>query len=209
MQLIYTGEKMGLDEMIKPDFAKRAGSIVAILQGIKAGKIIEDRWMGKEEWEQIPGTELVKAQRRIVSGVPLIYKVSEAYLDCDLDAVLVRVDDRWIAESSAYYSGKAPKFSRTSLITAIAVDETGKVLMQGFQNPEAYQRTADERIMNYYSTSRNENWRKGDTSGCFQAVKKARISRDGLSAIYTVRQEGNEGACHVPGQYTCFFNKVI
>lgn len=58
--------------------------------------------------------------------------------------------------------------------------------------------------MVYWSRSRNELWRKGDTSGDAQFVREAYYDCDGDTLLFIVDQEG-EGACHT-GEYSCFFN---
>ncbi|MBI2133776.1 hypothetical protein HYU11_03795 [Candidatus Woesearchaeota archaeon] len=210
---------MALNDVMQPDFTKRSGSIVAIVQGALSGIVLEDRWIGSCEWDGIfegyaaRKNPVMRSQRKIARAIGMQYKVLEAYLDCDRDAALIRVDDQSLMQSmKSFYAGLKecqPNFDRTNLIVAIAFDEKGRVLMQGFQNPEAFNATMDQGRMVYWSTSREELWCKGLTSGCFQTVKGVGVSKDGLSAVYMVRQEGLEGACHVPGQYSCFFNRVM
>lgn len=95
------------------------------------------------------------------------------------------------------------RFDDKGLVTAIAQDaETGQVLMLAYMNRETLQETLDTGKMVYWSRSRQERWRKGDTSGHFQVVKKAFIDCDGDALLFTVDQAG--GACH-KGYVSCFF----
>ena len=57
--------------------------------------------------------------------------------------------------------------------------------------------------MVYWSRSRNEVWRKGDTSGDIQLVREARYDCDGDVLLFVVEQQGS-GACHT-GEFSCFF----
>jgi phosphoribosyl-AMP cyclohydrolase len=97
-------------------------------------------------------------------------------------------------------------FNSDGLVAAIAQDaETGEVLMLAWMNAESLARTLDEGRMVYWSRSRQELWRKGDTSGDRQYVREAFYDCDGDALLFRVEQEG-AGACHT-GARTCFFRK--
>ena len=66
---------------------------------------------------------------------------------------------------------------------------------------EALRRTLTEGRVTFYSRSRQEYWRKGDTSGHVQYVKSVRLDCDGDALLVTVDQVGS--ACHT-GDHTCF-----
>ncbi len=94
-------------------------------------------------------------------------------------------------------------FNADGLVPAIAQDvETGDVLMMAWMNAESLAMTMSEKRMVYWSRSRSELWRKGDTSGDRQFVVEAFIDCDGDTLLFKVRQEG-AGACHT-GTWTCF-----
>ena len=96
------------------------------------------------------------------------------------------------------------RFDANGLVAAIAQDvETREVLMMGWMNAESLRRTFDEGRMVYWSRSRQELWRKGDTSGDRQYVREAFYDCDGDTLLFLVEQEG-AGACHT-GARTCFF----
>lgn len=78
---------------------------------------------------------------------------------------------------------------------------TGDVLMVGWMNDEALARTLSEGRVTFWSRSRQELWRKGDTSGNVQHVVDAHIDCDGDAILLRVNQTG--GACHT-GRHTCF-----
>lgn len=75
------------------------------------------------------------------------------------------------------------------------------VLMLGWMNDEALYRTLTEGLVTFWSRSRQEFWRKGDTSGHYQFVKSVEIDCDGDALLVRVDQVG--AACHT-GQPTCF-----
>ena len=94
-------------------------------------------------------------------------------------------------------------FDERGLIPVIAQDaENGDVLMLAWANREALERTLKEGRMVYWSRSRQELWRKGDTSGHVQHVEELRLDCDADVVLARVHQEG--AACHT-GERTCFF----
>ncbi len=98
----------------------------------------------------------------------------------------------------------AVKFDADGLVPAIAQDvETGDVLMMAWMNAESLAMTLAQGRMVYWSRSRQELWRKGDTSGDRQFVREAYYDCDGDTLLFKVEQEGS-GACHT-GARTCFF----
>lgn len=98
----------------------------------------------------------------------------------------------------------AVRFDDDGLVPAIAQDvDTGEVLMMAWMSDESLRRTLAEGRMVYWSRSRQELWRKGDTSGDHQYVREARYDCDGDTLLFKVEQVGG-GACHT-GARTCFF----
>jgi len=88
------------------------------------------------------------------------------------------------------------------LVAAIAQQhDTGEVLMLGWMDEEALRRTLTSGRATYYSRSRREYWRKGDTSGHTQAVVSVSLDCDGDALLVRVDQTG--AACHT-GTRTCF-----
>jgi phosphoribosyl-AMP cyclohydrolase len=98
----------------------------------------------------------------------------------------------------------AIRFDEHGLVPVIAQDaDTGDVLMLAWMNAESLRRTLEEGRMVYWSRSRQELWRKGDTSGDVQTVREAYYDCDGDTLLFKVTQHGR-GACHT-GAYSCFF----
>jgi phosphoribosyl-AMP cyclohydrolase len=93
-------------------------------------------------------------------------------------------------------------FKDDGLLPAIIQEEsTRDVLMLGYMNAEAVRRTLTEGRVTFWSRSRQEYWRKGDTSGHIQLVKGAALDCDGDTLLVTVEQHGP--ACHT-GAHACF-----
>ncbi len=96
------------------------------------------------------------------------------------------------------------KFDANGLVPAIAQDiETGEVLMMAWMTADSLARTLAEGRMVYWSRSRQELWRKGDTSGDYQVVREGYYDCDGDTLLFKVEQHGR-GACHT-GARSCFF----
>jgi phosphoribosyl-AMP cyclohydrolase len=94
------------------------------------------------------------------------------------------------------------QFDADGLIPAIVQQwDTGEVLMLGYMNDEAVRRTLTEGRVTFWSRSRQEYWRKGDTSGNAQYVKGAALDCDADTLLLQVEQLGV--ACHT-GTRTCF-----
>jgi phosphoribosyl-AMP cyclohydrolase len=79
--------------------------------------------------------------------------------------------------------------------------DTGEVLMLGWMDDEALRRTLTEGRVTFWSRSRSEYWRKGDTSGHVQHVRSVALDCDGDAVLVRVDQVG--AACHT-GDRTCF-----
>ena len=79
--------------------------------------------------------------------------------------------------------------------------DTGEVLMLGWMDDEALHRTLTTGRVTFWSRSRQEYWRKGDTSGHVQWVKSVALDCDGDALLVRVDQVG--AACHT-GTRTCF-----
>ena len=95
-------------------------------------------------------------------------------------------------------------FNSDGLVAAIVQEEgTGEVLMMAWMNAETLRMSLTEGRTVFWSRSRQEVWRKGDTSGDRQFVRSAFYDCDGDTLLFVVEQEG-KGACHT-GAKSCFF----
>ena len=92
------------------------------------------------------------------------------------------------------------------LIPAVAQDYYSKeVLMLAFMNDEALNKTLETGYAHYYSRSRKQLWKKGETSGHIQKVQEIFYDCDNDSILLKIIQIGD--ACHT-GHRTCFFSKL-
>ncbi|QLD10526.1 phosphoribosyl-AMP cyclohydrolase [Microbacterium oleivorans] len=93
-------------------------------------------------------------------------------------------------------------FDANGLVAAIIQQhDTREVLMLAWMDAEALRRTLTTGRVTFWSRSRQEYWRKGDTSGHIQLVRGARLDCDGDAVLIFVEQVG--AACHT-GTRTCF-----
>ena len=99
------------------------------------------------------------------------------------------------------------------LIVAIAQNiDTGEILIAGFANREAVERSLQQRLAIFYSTSRRELWIKGATSGDYLDLVEARVNCEQNSILYMVRAR-NHSACHTRGsdgnyRSSCYYRTV-
>ncbi len=101
-----------------------------------------------------------------------------------------------------------PNFSRgtNGLLPAIAQDATSnRVLMMAWMNAQSFDETLKSGYAVYFSRSRNQLWRKGETSGHQQRVVEIRVDCDADTILLKVEQKG--AACH-EGFESCFFRTV-
>jgi phosphoribosyl-AMP cyclohydrolase len=98
-------------------------------------------------------------------------------------------------------------YGADGLVPAIVQEEsTGQVLMMAWMTPETLQLTLEEGRTVFWSRSRQEVWRKGETSGERQWVKAAYFDCDGDVLLFVVEQDG-AGACHT-GEHSCFYRRL-
>lgn len=101
----------------------------------------------------------------------------------------------------------APKFDANGLLTCVTTEaSSGEVLMVAHMNAQALERTIATGEAWYFSRSRQELWRKGETSGFVQRVVEMRIDCDQDTLLLRVDQVG-AGACHT-GRHSCFYRVV-
>ena len=97
-------------------------------------------------------------------------------------------------------------FQKSDLIPVIIQDiNTREVLMLGFTNREAVERTLQTKTAWFWSRSRQKLWNKGETSGHFLQVRKVVTDCDTDTLLYLCRPEGP--TCHT-GARSCFFNEI-
>lgn len=98
------------------------------------------------------------------------------------------------------------KYDENGLIPAIIQDaENGQVLMVGYMNRQAVERTIKEKMVCFWSRSRQKFWVKGETSGHFQLVQDIYVDCDQDALLIKVTQIG--ATCH-EGYRSCFYRKI-
>jgi phosphoribosyl-AMP cyclohydrolase len=98
------------------------------------------------------------------------------------------------------------RWNEAGLVPIVVQDAVnGDVLMLAWANRDALERTLAEGRMVYWSRSRGELWRKGDTSGHVQHWDEILVDCDADVLLARVHQEG--AACHT-GERTCFFRRL-
>lgn len=96
------------------------------------------------------------------------------------------------------------RYDTNGLVPAIVQEHgSGAVLMMAWCNETTLRRTLEEGRTVFWSRSRQEEWRKGDTSGDRQFLREAYYDCDGDTLLFVVEQEG-AGACHT-GERSCFY----
>lgn len=100
------------------------------------------------------------------------------------------------------------------LIPAVAQDaNTGEVLIVGYANALALETTLREGMATFWSSSRNELWIKGKTSGDYLEIVEVRVNCEQNSVLYRVKPKG-QGACHVKDERGiartgCYYRKIL
>ncbi|MDT2570950.1 bifunctional phosphoribosyl-AMP cyclohydrolase/phosphoribosyl-ATP diphosphatase HisIE [Enterococcus raffinosus] len=93
-------------------------------------------------------------------------------------------------------------FDEQGLIPVIVQDaETNEVLTLAYMNQESYELTLKDQLMTFYSRSRKELWRKGETSGNYQHLVSLKLDCDQDALVAKVKKDGP--ACHT-GAESCF-----
>jgi len=126
----------------------------------------------------------------------------------DRDPAQLRLHPRTSIEQVEEGRELAPKFDGDGLIACVttAADD-GEVLMLGYMNREALEKTIQTREAHYWSRSRKKLWHKGATSGLVQVVEEMRIDDDQDAIWMRVRVSGSGASCHV-GYRSCFYRQV-
>jgi phosphoribosyl-AMP cyclohydrolase len=103
----------------------------------------------------------------------------------------------------------SPQFDRNGLIVCVTTDATsGAVLMVAYMNAEALEKTLASGIAHYWSRSRQQLWRKGDSSGQIQTVVEIRTDCDQDALLLRVNRGGDGNVCHT-GRPSCFYRRLL
>jgi phosphoribosyl-AMP cyclohydrolase len=127
-------------------------------------------------------------------------------MDCRVklgNDTVVMANDSDIEEGTAF----TPKFDKDGLVTAVVTDvASGELLMVAHMDANALKRTIESGEAWYFSRSRKQLWKKGESSGHVQRVREMRVDCDQDAVWLKVEQVG-AGACHT-GRRSCFYRAV-
>ncbi len=108
--------------------------------------------------------------------------------------------------SSENFNVSDIKFNKEGLVPVISqCVHSGTVLMMAWMNNLSVKKTIETKDMYYFSRSRNELWKKGETSGNFQRLHELRLDCDNDTLLALIEQTGV--ACHT-GVRSCFFKSL-
>jgi phosphoribosyl-AMP cyclohydrolase len=101
----------------------------------------------------------------------------------------------------------SPNFEKgNGLVPAIIQDyQTGKILMLGFLNKLAWEKTLETGLVHFYSRTRDKLWLKGETSGHYLVLKEIYVDCDEDTLLFKVEPKGP--VCH-EGYMSCFYRKL-
>ena len=101
-----------------------------------------------------------------------------------------------------------PRFGADGLLTAVVEDaDTAETLMLAHMNADALDATLETGVATFWSRSRGELWRKGETSGNVLRVTQVLVDCDQDAVLLRVRIEGDGVACHT-ARRSCFYRTV-
>lgn len=125
-------------------------------------------------------------------------------VDCDEDTILFLHAD--FLPLDFQKTTELISTRKNGLVPVVAIDLQGQILMQAFGNEESQTLSLKTGYAHYFSRSRNQLWKKGDTSGHTQKILQILSPTDRSFLVYQVEQE--VAACH-EGYYSCFFRERI
>ena len=130
--------------------------------------------------------------------------MSSSGLACELEeGTTLQLDFAKMAKAAAHCPDVIP--------VAVQNADTGELILVAYTNQKAFEESVATRIATFWSTSRNELWIKGETSGhCFELLE-VRVNCEQNSLLYRVRAKG-EGICHTrnaQGQArNCYYRRL-
>lgn len=121
-----------------------------------------------------------------------------------------------MSEKKAIEEGTALllQFDKRGGLLPVVVQEqdSGLILMVGYANQNAVQTTLKKKLATFWSTSRQELWTKGETSGDYLVIKEILTDCDQDALVYVVEKKG-KGVCHTKNEnqetrQTCFYRSI-
>ena len=146
----------------------------------------------------------VKCRIVVAGGVSTVEEITQIEkIGCDVQLGMALYTGK-VALKDAFVSclnWEKVQDESKGLIPVIAQAKSGEVLMTGFANKDAFEKTIDSKKLTFFSRSRNTLWTKGETSGNFLEVEKLRADCDRDTVLATVIPHGP--TCHT-GAWSCF-----
>jgi len=198
------------------NFLKRGGYVPVILQDADSGQIRDVVYANN-----FAVRKTIHDKRPIYSGpdgkecVVDDFILDNILVDCDQDALIylgMSVSDR--LDFKPLQQSDHINFGQDGLVPAIAQEYgTGNVLMLGYANAEALEKSRDDGKATFWSTSRDELWTKGNISGDFLKIKSISANSPGSVILYEVVMAG-KGACHTKNsagrtRKSCFYRRIV
>lgn len=144
--------------------------------------------------------EAVNCKVVVAGGVSTVEEIAELErLGCDVQLGMALYTNKVSLKDSFMECLDWKKVD--GMVPVIAQSVNGQVLMMGYSNREAFEKTFATKKLTFWSRTRNVLWTKGETSGHFLEVKKLRVDCDRDTVLATVVPHG--GVCHT-GSFTCF-----
>ncbi len=217
--MVEAGERFGKDKILAwiPESQPVTDDLASVVQKNGAGAcVVENKDGGLFETYHLPVFPIRNVTD--VGEIAEILKndgvggiISEKFYTEDMDLMSLKyaLGDMGIATNR--FQSRIPfsefKLNSDGLIPVVTQEyKTGKVLMVAYMNEEAFNETIRSGRMTYWSRSRRELWKKGDTSGHCQYVKSLDIDCDRDTILAKVVQIG--AACHT-GNESCFFTNLV
>ncbi len=188
---------------------------ISLLDGAKAAEkyasellftcVEKEGCMQGTDMEQVKALrEAVKCRIVVAGGVSTVEEITQIEkIGCDVQLGMALYTGKVALKDSFISCLNWQKVAEESkgLMPVIAQATSGEVLMTGFANTEAFEKTIDTKKLTFYSRSRNTLWTKGETSGNYLEVKKLRVDCDRDAVLATVVPHGP--TCHT-GAWSCF-----
>lgn len=188
---------------------------ISLLDGAKAAEkyasellftcVEKEGCMQGTDMEQVKALrEAVKCRIVVAGGVSTVEEITQIEkIGCDVQLGMALYTGKVALKDSFISCLNWQKVAEESkgLMPVIAQAASGEVLMTGFANKEAFEKTIDTKKLTFYSRSRNVLWTKGETSGNYLEVKKLRVDCDRDAVLATVVPHGP--TCHT-GAWSCF-----
>lgn len=148
--------------------------------------------------------DAVKCRVVVAGGVNSLSEIAELEkMGCDVQLGMALYTGA-VSLSDAFIS--CLDFEKTNgMVPVIAQSVSGEVLMMGYANREAFEKTFETNKLTFWSRTRNVLWTKGETSGNYLEVVRLRVDCDRDTVLATVKPKGP--TCHT-GSWTCFSSEA-